>query len=107
MLMSCASAPADNANDAPSARPMSFSDFMSVLAGIDRYGMHPADRVLRSGPLSADFAGKSPANFGQIHDRFAASCRGRRFSPPFGPPATPAGRLPDRRRGFPGVAAIR
>jgi hypothetical protein len=25
---------------------MSFNDFMSVLAGIDRYGMHPVDRVV-------------------------------------------------------------
>jgi hypothetical protein len=59
---------------------MSFSDFMSVLAGIDRYGMYPADRVRRSGALSADFAAKSPENFEQIHDHFAACCRAPVFA---------------------------
>src|SRR6478609_725571 len=102
MEMSCASAPADSANDAPSARPMSFSDFMSFLAGIDRYGKHPADRVGRSRPLSADFTAKSPAKFDQIHRPFASISPQRRLPPPCRYEATPGGRLPDRRRGFPG-----
>jgi hypothetical protein len=83
MVMSCASAAVDSANDAPNARPMSFSDFMRSPRG-DYYGKCPAGAGFESRaycrlilPRShRQISGKSKHNGGR---------RGQRLDP--SPPA--------------------
>src|SRR6266536_6149994 len=65
--MSCANAAVDSANDVPNAKPISFNDFMDVLAGRSLREEPGLRRDERSGVLSAEFAAKSSAIFRQIH----------------------------------------
>jgi hypothetical protein len=61
LIISCAKAVVDRAKDAPNARPMSFIDFIGCPRGV----LWGKCRIESRAPFSADFAAKSPGNFGQ------------------------------------------